>query len=77
MKIQEQMKKLTDARALVKEVQDVLDVNSNVCDKCGLTSYENYGQWQAFDVLAAVLNRLDKTLERMNREPEVFEKVPE
>ncbi len=77
MIVNEQIDKLTQAKSLVEEVRKSWRLESNECPHCGLTKYTNFGQFQANDTLGAVLSRLEKTIDRMNREPEIFEDVPE
>jgi hypothetical protein len=77
MTVNEQTEKLAQAKRLVEEVRDSLNVEKSVCDQCGLTSYKNFGQFQTHDTLSAVLTRLEKVIERMGREPEVYEDRPE
>lgn len=73
MTVTEQIEKLTQAKSLIDEVRKSWRLESSECQHCGLTKYANFGQFQANETIGAVLSRLEKTIDRMNREPEIFE----
>tara|TARA_Y100000034_G_scaffold92025_1_gene111116 strand:- start:635 stop:856 length:222 start_codon:yes stop_codon:yes gene_type:complete len=72
MRLSERLNKLSEARRLSLEVRDSLSPQTHTCSECGLERHENWDHKQVRDVLNAVINRLEKTLERMEDNPDIF-----
>lgn len=60
-------KKLDQAKALVLEVRDSLNNKNHPCECCGHTVYEDWDARQMRDTLNAVVNRLEKTIEKISQ----------
>ena len=72
MTLQERIRKLSQASRLIGEVKDSLSVEKKNCDCCGLVTYTNWEQYCNRQVLNGVLNKLEKSVERMERNPEQY-----
>lgn len=73
MTAKERVIKLEAAKKLIEEVRNSLNIDSAVCECCGLTKYHNFDQYQIYGWLDAAINRLDKTSERITNNKQPFE----
>lgn len=56
---------LEEAYQLITEVRESLNSKSRVCPHCEMKKHENWEERKLRDILNGVLNRLEKTAERL------------
>ena len=68
MKNTERIKRLQDAHAQVKAVQDSLDISQSKCEHCDSSRYGNWDEKQSHDTLGGVLNKIERVKRILNGE---------
>lgn len=71
-----QQEELIRAAALLKIVQDSLDIASDECGECGHRRYANFNEKQAYEQLSGAITRIERVQHLLNRAEATPRTVP-